>query len=702
MQTPQNHSSRATQKMLRRPQNWAAAIAFAGLTIVPLSFADIAGFTQGGAGATDFTLNANPNALAAGRPSILGGELLLTLNANDQSVSAFYNTAQSVLNFTASFTYTMGAASTPPADGFAFILQNAASGRTSLGGGGGALGYLGIGNSVAAAFDIYNGGNGSITRFGNSASGYGGFAYQDTTPVSLRTGPVTVNVAFRDGVLTQTLTQGANTITRTSNVNVFDRMGSSAFIGFSAATGGANADQKVSGFTFTTGNAPAVAPAATILTGVPQGGPGVFGIREVQSTTPLGSLSDAQSAIQNAALTKAEYTAPVLNLYDTGGRGRYAGDSFYKLDPNQVAVDTDTVDNVAVLATGTIRITTAGVYTFGTNSDDGFRLTIDGRRFEQAFGETNTGINANGALEFPNGRGSAQSSLGTIYLPVGDHKIQLLNWEGAGGASVELYSAPGAQTAFEPSTFSLIGSGTPDKVIRNRVLGVAPWTLKEYTGVANVDAVIANGRTNTGSQRGTTSTVPTIRYNDPQGANNGSHGADALAFPNDTGADDDNYGAYATTTITIDGANAGRYTFMMYTDDDARFRILLAGVPVPLTSVTVGDQYDSDGVNGPDQFGTGGRCFDQFGHYDLAAGTYTIEAAFHEGGGGSGFFIYATQGDTNIFDPSRFQLLGANQDNGSVTIDNSRALALVPEPGSISLLGVVAAGLLGRRTRRRP
>ncbi len=701
MQSPQKCSLRTTNKMFRRPQNWAAAIAFAGLTIVPLSRADILGFTQGGAGATDFTLNANPNALAAGRPSIVGGELLLTLNANDQAVSAFYNTAQSVLNFTASFTYTMGAASVPPADGFAFILQNAASGRTSLGGGGGALGYLGIQNSVAAAFDIYNGGNGSITRFGASASGYGGFAYQDSTPVSLRTAPVNVSIAFRDGVLTETLTQGASTITRTSNVNVFDRMGANAFVGFSAATGGANADQKISGFTFTTGNAPAVAPAATILSGFPTGGAGVFGIREVQSTTNLGNLNDAQAAIQNAALTSVDYSAPVLNLYDTDTRGRYTGDSFYKLDPDQVTLNTDTVNNVALIATGTIRITTAGVYTFGTNSDDGFRMTIDGRRFEQAFGQGGTSINANGALEFFNGRGGGESSLGTIYLPVGDHKIQFLNWEGGGGANVELYSAFGAQTTFDTAAFSLIGSGTPDKVIRNRVVGVAPWTLKEYTNVNNVNDVLNNGRTNTGTQRGTTSTVPTIRYSDPQGANNGSHGGDATAFPNDTGADDDNYGAYATTTITIDGANAGRYTFMMYSDDDSRFRILLAGVPVPLTSVTVGDQYDSDGVNGNDTFGTGGCCFDQFGHYDLAAGTYTIEAAFHEGGGGSGFFIYATQGDTTVFDTTRFQLLGANADNGTITIDNSRALALVPEPGSVSLLGLVAAGLLGRRTRHR-
>jgi hypothetical protein len=291
--------------------------------------------------------------------------------------------------------------------------------------------------------------------------------------------------------------------------------------------------------------------------------------------------------------------------------------------------------------------------------------------------------------------------LGTIYLTAGEYDIQMLNWEGTGGANVELYSAPGGRTAFDPAFFSLIGSGTPDKVLKNRVMTVAQWSLKEYTGVGNVTDVLNNGRNGTGTQRGTTSLVPTIHFNDPQNANNGSHGGDAAPFPNDTPADDDGYGAFATTTLTIDPADVGRYTFMMFTDDDSRFRIMdILGIPIPLAGITVGDVFDSDGINGNDQFGTNGCCFDQFGHYDLTAGTYTIEAAFHEGGGGSGFFIYATQGDTNTFDPAVFQLLGANADNGTITVANSAALVLVPEPGAVSMLGLAAIGLIARRRRR--
>jgi hypothetical protein len=666
------------------------------------------GFTTVGAGPTQWTMNGSAAAITAGRPDIVANELLVTAAANDNATAAWFNTPQALSNFTANFTYDFISGTGTPADGFAFVVQN--NSLTALGDGGGGLGYangnLGNTNSAALAFDLWNNGTaGTVTRSGVSASGYGGFTYSDTTPVSLRDAVNTVNisVAFRDGVFTETLTQAALApVTKSFNVNLLDRVGSTGFVGFTGGTGGANADQKITNFSYTLGNAPAVAPAAQPISGVPQGGAGFFGVREVMGAAGCcGDLTQSEAAIvANSGTSNIDYTAPFINLQDTGGRGNFQNDGFYRLDPDQTGVETDTVNNLAIIATGRVRIPTSGMYTFGVNSDDGFRVTIGGQRFEAAFGQGGTVINANGALEFPAGRGVADS-LGTIFLAAGDYPIQMLNWEGGGGAAVELYSSAGVKTAFDGDTFTLVGGpAVAPKTGQNRVMTVGSWTLKEYTGVANVTDVLTAGRNGTGTQRGTTSTVPTIRYNDPQNANNGSHGADALAFPNDTAADDDAYGAFATTTLTIAAANAGRYTFMMYTDDDSRFRIMLGAVPVSLVGTTVGDSFDSDGVNGNDQFGTAGCCFDQFGHYDLAAGTYNIEAAFHEGGGGSGFFIYGTQGDRNTFDPAAFQLLGANVDNGAWTIAGAPALVLVPEPGSISLLGLATVGLMARRRRQ--
>lgn len=713
MKTPPTHTIRAKAQACGSPKsrNWTAAAAacLAGLAVVPCAEADITGITQVGAGPNDYTTNASLPAQGAGVPNITAGVLNLTSAANDQATSAWFNTPQSVTNFTASFTYDFLGGTTNPADGFAFVLQN--TNLAALGGGGGALGYLGINNSVALGFDVWNNNTaGTVTNSTFSASGYGGFNnYQNTGTVSLRDPVNTVNVtiAYRDGVFTETLTQGANVYTRSAFYNVSSRVGTTGFIGFTGGTGGANVGQAISNFTYTTGNAPAVTPAAQIVPGVPQGSFGQWGVREViPGANCCGNIDEALAAVLGNAGSKIDYTAPVINLFDSDTRGRFGNDSLYKLDPNQTPGSSDdTVNNIAVIATATVRIPTTGMYTFGSNSDDGFRLIIGGQRFEAAFGQggttINTGATANGALEFPNGRGGGESSLGTIFLTAGDYPIQLLNWEGTGGANVELYASPGIKTAFDPGTFNLVGGpaivGTTG---RNKVVNVAQWTYEAYTNAHSVTEVVDKhfGRPSPAILN-TTATVGTVNFRDPQGANTGGHTPEAI-FPGDTGADDNDFGGFATTTLTIAAADVGRYTFVMFTDDDSRFRLLLAGVPVPLVGTTTGDVFDSDGINGNDTFGTSGCCFDQFGHYDLVAGTYTIEAAFHEGGGGSGFFIYGTQGDRNTFDQNAFQLVGANVDGPTWDTNVGPGLQIVPEPGSISVLGLAAVGLLARRRRR--
>src|SRR5688500_5366838 len=143
--------------------------------------ADIPGFTQGGVGGTDFTLNGNPAAVTAGLPSITGGVLRSTSNVGNLATSAFFNTPQDVTNFTVSFLYDINPpAAGNPADGIALVLQNSPSGQTALGAAGGGLGYLGINNSVAIGLDIW-GNNTANTRTGIAHNG-NGFAYADTNP----------------------------------------------------------------------------------------------------------------------------------------------------------------------------------------------------------------------------------------------------------------------------------------------------------------------------------------------------------------------------------------------------------------------------------------------------------------------------------------------------------------------------------------
>ena len=86
-----------------------------------------------------------------GSTKLNGTRLRLTDGGGFEASSAFYSTPVNVQSFTTNFSFQMTSAA---ADGMTFVIQNGAA--TALGAGGGALGYEGIGNSVAVKFDIYS------------------------------------------------------------------------------------------------------------------------------------------------------------------------------------------------------------------------------------------------------------------------------------------------------------------------------------------------------------------------------------------------------------------------------------------------------------------------------------------------------------------------------------------------------------------
>ena len=89
-----------------------------------------------------------------------GNRIRLTTANMELAGATWYLTKQSVQNgFHTNFQFQISNWSSPPADGFAFVIQNQS--QTALGGGGGAIGYGGptlsdgIENSVAVEFDTY-------------------------------------------------------------------------------------------------------------------------------------------------------------------------------------------------------------------------------------------------------------------------------------------------------------------------------------------------------------------------------------------------------------------------------------------------------------------------------------------------------------------------------------------------------------------
>jgi hypothetical protein len=462
-------------------------------------------------------------------------------------------------------------------------------------------------------------------------------------------------------------------------------------------------------------------PAAT-----PQGGNGFLGVYEVTSNGGIGNQDQARNSLNNlgAGAVSNAYTTTHINFGPNDGHffGANAGGNV----PNDNFQHPG--NDISMVAQGYINVPVAGTYTFGVNSDDGFTLAFPGRSFSSvtlpstdaanpAKLQTYNGV-ANGAFQFYGGRGN-QDSLAAISLPSGPVPVQLTFHQGGGGFGVELFAASGTKSSFD-NTFNLVGQGAiaaAPKVTEKRSSGlgglnVGPFTYTEiHANTGNVTDLLTHYNNN----EGVTTTQTKINFADVQNPNTGNHNPTAPFPSSDPTVNNDNFGAVAKSTITVDAAHAGKYTFVIYTDDGYLFNIKnnLTNQLVDLTRSDNSDTANRDGIGGNDSlFHDTNCCADRLGVYDLAAGTYTLTSAFNEGGGGSGFYLFGAQGDVprtqadGSFNP-QFVLLGDTSTGqvDFVTQDSQTArdaglqLVAAPEPGSIALFGLAGIAALARRRR---
>jgi hypothetical protein len=190
----------------------------------------------------------------------------------------------------------------------------------------------------------------------------------------------------------------------------------------------------------------------------PAGGPGFFGVREVINNGNVGDQSQAYTSLQSGTGRIVDYQAPVLNIQDSDGSGNFLGDNPFQVTTLADGPAKGSVENISLFAQGVVRIPTAGTYTFGVNSDDGFTLLLPGQNFQGVQNGELFSFTEGTALRFFGGRGAA-NTLGQITLPAGDFPIYLTYHEGNGGSSVELFAAQGSHTGFNES-FSLVGAPT--------------------------------------------------------------------------------------------------------------------------------------------------------------------------------------------------------------------------------------------------
>ncbi len=216
-------------------------------------------------------------------------------------------------------------------------------------------------------------------------------------------------------------------------------------------TGTSDADNS-SNFAFTPGQTKGVAntnlitpfpeiliPATTGIGYSAAGAASGFDVTYYKANVAVNSLDIALGVISNPSQQTQVVTGKydTINFYNTSSTGLFPGDVAFP--GTIIGVN---VDDFVIRATTQIVIPTAGVYTFGVRSDDGFGLSITGA--------------ANFNMSHPSVRGPS-NSLSVFDFPVaGVYDLTLTYFERGGGSELEMFAAEGSHAAFGPD-FKLVG-----------------------------------------------------------------------------------------------------------------------------------------------------------------------------------------------------------------------------------------------------
>jgi hypothetical protein len=389
-------------------------------------------------GGTGVTYNGSATVLPGpdGNPLTASDNVLqLTDNVGNQRGSAYLTNTRNLeaagqgtdgsAGFSTSFQFTVPEGTAAPADGFAFVIQR--NSPVAMGGGGGGLNYAGMPNSLALKFDLWptadaanpsgrNGtglyANGTLDDFGTDTGLDFASGHQFRVDLSYNAATDALSQTISD--LTDS-TVAPFTTTYTSAVgsgslNLQDVLGSTeAFVGFAGATGGANADQRISNWTFNGQQVPFIGstdvqPIAHV-TQVFVNGPGLTG-----QTNPNGvafrNLAGVDNTFGYAVPAGANQTKwlpwnggvnQVAIRFDTDVNGR--------IDQGDLAIRGINTASYTVTAFTYDPGTHTAVWTLsGPITNDKVRLFLDDAGLSGLDGEW---VNAGAAEAYPSGDGTA-------------------------------------------------------------------------------------------------------------------------------------------------------------------------------------------------------------------------------------------------------------------------------------------------------
>lgn len=193
---------------------------------------------------------------------------------------------------------------------------------------------------------------------------------------------------------------------------------------------------------------PALAPFLPAeLPGVPSVD-GEWGLRIIRN----GGSGSIYNALAAALSTEADFTdgtEPYLNFGNDGNAGLFnsgAAEPFNIDDIPDYPGGSGPEDEVVAVAKARIVIPTAGEWTFGIHSDDGFAFRIPDAEFVRVSGAAHIDPAARNTVIFRYGTGDSNARMVTT-LTAGEHDIDFLWFEGGGGSHFEVYAAPGAFNA---------------------------------------------------------------------------------------------------------------------------------------------------------------------------------------------------------------------------------------------------------------
>jgi hypothetical protein len=217
-----------------------------------------------------------------------GSALQLTDTGVLEAGSAWYAVPVNVSSFTSNFTLQLSSAA---ANGMTFTIQNqppassdssilyVSGGPHAIGNNQSGLGYsgstggvggqnAGLLSSAAVIFDLYNGSGDLTGLYTNGAMPTGSSVDMTSSGLSLHSGnPLNVTLNYDGTTLTQTVTDTKTkaTFSKSWAINIPTIVGgSTAYVGFTGATGGLTAVQQVSSWTYATSSGQTTTPPPTI------------------------------------------------------------------------------------------------------------------------------------------------------------------------------------------------------------------------------------------------------------------------------------------------------------------------------------------------------------------------------------------------------------------------------------------------------